>query len=128
MKFTTKPFDAADYLKNNEVRSFYLTEALETHDPRLIMRALGAIARSKGGITQLSRLTGLTREGLHRALGEDGNPEFATVVKVLDALGFTLTASARKQKKAVARGSSLRRKPVARAVTAKPKASHRKAA
>jgi probable addiction module antidote protein len=54
---------------------------------------LGDIARAKG-MTQIARETGLGRESLYRALSPDGNPELATVLKVIKALGLRLHASA----------------------------------
>ena len=39
---------------------------------------------------QLARDTGMSREGLYKALGENGNPSFATVMKVLGALGLKI--------------------------------------
>jgi len=93
MALETKFFDAADYLKNGETISAYLTEALESDDPRLLAQALGDVARAKGGMTQLAKDTGISREALYRALGENGNPEFGTILKVLRALGVKLSAS-----------------------------------
>ena len=40
---------------------------------------------------QLARDTGIAREGLYKTLGEQGNPSFATVLKVMHALGLQLT-------------------------------------
>jgi probable addiction module antidote protein len=53
---------------------------------------MGDIARSKG-ITQIARETGLGRESLYKALSAEGNPEFATVVKIMKALGLRLHAT-----------------------------------
>jgi probable addiction module antidote protein len=53
------------------------------------MHALGVIARAKN-MSQLARDTGLTREGLYKALSEDGNPTFATVTKIAKALGLQI--------------------------------------
>lgn len=89
----TKPYDAADFLADNETVAAYLTEALDSGEPRYIAKALGAVARSRGGMTQLARETGLTREALYRALSETGNPELGTVLKVIRALGIRLKAS-----------------------------------
>lgn len=60
-------------------------------DGSLIRRALGDIARARG-MTQLARDTGLAREGLYKALSQEGNPEFATIMKVIKALGLKLGA------------------------------------
>lgn len=89
----TKPYDAADFLAEKETIAAYLTEALDSGDPRYIAKALGAVARARGGMAQLARETGLTREALYRALSETGNPELGTALKVIRALGIRLTAS-----------------------------------
>jgi probable addiction module antidote protein len=69
-----------------------LNEALATGDPSLIIDALGGIARARG-MTQVAKETGLARESLYRSLVNGGNPEFATVLKVLEAVGLRLEAS-----------------------------------
>jgi probable addiction module antidote protein len=93
MAIKTYPWDAAEFLTTDEAIAEYLTLSLESNDAREIAQALGAVARARGGIAELARQTGLTREALHRALSETGNPEFATVLKVMRALGVKLTAS-----------------------------------
>ena len=93
MRLKTSPWDAADFLADNETIAEYLTLTLESDDPCEIAQALGAVARARGGITELARQTGLSREALYRALSENGNPEFATVLKVMHALGVKLSAS-----------------------------------
>jgi probable addiction module antidote protein len=93
MSIETVPWDAADYLTDDETISAYLTEALESNEPRYIAKALGAIARARGGMTELARSTGISREALYRALSEDGNPELGTALKVMHALGVKLSAS-----------------------------------
>jgi len=65
--------------------------ALEDGDSSLIAAALGDIARSKG-MASIAEATGLGRESLYKSLSENGNPELATVLKVVDALGLRLTA------------------------------------
>jgi probable addiction module antidote protein len=87
----TKPFDAADYLDSPEMVAAYLTEAFESDDPSAIAMAIGAAARSHG-MSAVAEKAGLSRENLYRALGGDAKPEFATVVKVLRALGIDLIA------------------------------------
>jgi len=59
-------------------------------DPAFIVHALGIVARAKN-MSQLARDTGLTREGLYKALSAEGNPTFSTVSKVAKALGYQLT-------------------------------------
>jgi probable addiction module antidote protein len=67
----------------------YLKAALEEGDPALVVAALGDIARAKG-MTQIAREASLGRESLYKALSPTGNPEFATILKVVDALGLRL--------------------------------------
>jgi probable addiction module antidote protein len=93
MGLKTTPYDAADFLTDEETISAYLTEALESDEPRVIAKALGAVARARGGMAQLSRDTGIAREALYRALSEAGNPELGTALKVMHALGVRLSAS-----------------------------------
>ena len=88
----TTPWDAADHLETREEMAAYLEAALEDGDPALVVAALGDIARSKG-MTQIARETGLGRESLYKALSNEGNPEFATVLKVIQALGLRLRAT-----------------------------------
>jgi probable addiction module antidote protein len=90
-KFST--YDTADYLKNEKDIVAYFDACLEEagDDPECITHALGVIARARG-MSKLSRATGISREGLYRALSKDGNPEFATVLKVIHALGIRLHA------------------------------------
>lgn len=85
-------FDAADYLTDIETAAAYLeaTIAESGDDPATISAALGAIARS-GNLSELARRTGMSREGLYKALSADGNPSFATIVKVSKALGLTIS-------------------------------------
>jgi probable addiction module antidote protein len=93
MSIETIPWDAADYLTDDETIAAYLTEALESNEPRYIAKALGAVARARGGMTELAKKTGISREALYRALSEDGNPELGTALKVMHALGVKLSAS-----------------------------------
>ena len=88
-------WDSADYLKTEEDIDLYFELCLEEDpgDGSLVRRALGSIARARG-MTQLARDTGLAREGLYKALSPEGNPEFATVMKVIKALGLKLGAQA----------------------------------
>jgi len=86
-KIQTYKWDAADHLETKEDIAAYLQVALEDGDTSLIVAALGDIARSKG-MTQIARETGLGRESLYKSLAVEGNPEFATVLKVLQALGL----------------------------------------
>ena len=92
MAISTTRWDSAEHLKTEEDMQLYLEACLEEadDDPNLIVHALGVIARAKN-MSQLSRVTGISREGLYKALSPEGNPTFSTVAKVVKALGFKLT-------------------------------------
>lgn len=92
-KTRTRPWDAAEHLKSEEDMAAYLEAALEESDPALFAAALGDIARAKG-MTQIARDAGLGRNSLYKALSPEGHPEFATVLKVISALGLKLHAKA----------------------------------
>ena len=92
-KTHTRPWDATDYLETEEDIVAYLEAAFEDGDPRLVAAALGDVARANG-MTKVAREAGLGRESLYKALSADGNPEFATVLKVMRALGLRLQATA----------------------------------
>ena len=83
-------WDGAEFLTTPERIAAYLEVVLEEGDPDMIKVALGNIARSKG-MTEIERATGIRRTTLYRALSPEGNPEFATVASVLDALGLRLS-------------------------------------
>jgi probable addiction module antidote protein len=91
----TVAYDVADQLRTPEEMAAYLdawlTEAPD--DAAGIARALGDIARARG-MTQVARDAGLSRESLYKALSENGNPSFATILKVARALGVQLHAEA----------------------------------
>ena len=91
---TTRPWDPAEHLTTDEDMVAYLEAALEDGDPALVAAVLGDIARARG-MTQVARDAGLGRESLYKALSPDGNPELATVLKVIRALGLRLHASSR---------------------------------
>lgn len=80
-------YDAAEFLESDEETIAYLNAALEDGDPALVSAALGDIARARG-MTKLANETGITRDGLYKALSPSGNPSFGTVLKVLNALGY----------------------------------------
>ena len=84
-------FDAADYLQTNEDIDAFLDAAMEEggDDPEYIAVVLGTIARARN-MSQLARGTGLSREGLSRALSGNGNPTMATLMKVAKALDLKI--------------------------------------
>ena len=94
-KTRTTPYDVAEHLRTPEEMAAYLDAWLEEapDDAAGIAKALGDIARAKG-MSQVAKDAGLSRESLYRALSADGNPSFATVLKVARALGVKLHAEA----------------------------------
>jgi probable addiction module antidote protein len=94
MALKTFPYDSAEYLEDDQAIAEYLEEAMkiamEDSDPSFLAVALGTVARARG-MTQIAKDAGLSRESLYKALGAEGNPEFGTVLKVLQALGMKLS-------------------------------------
>lgn len=93
-KARTTRWDAAAVLKTDANVRAYLEAAIEDGDPSVITAALGDIARAKG-MTRIARKAGLGRESLYKALSPDGNPEFATVLRVVEALGLSFAVKIR---------------------------------
>jgi probable addiction module antidote protein len=95
VKLKLKRWDSAEHLKTEEDIALYWEACLQeaAEDPAFITAALATVAKARG-MTALARQTGLTREGRSEALSPDGNPEFATVMKVIRALGLHLHGSA----------------------------------
>ena len=91
-KTSTRLWDPAEHLQSEDDMAAYLEAALEEGDAALFAAALGDIARAKG-MSQLARETGLGRESLYKALSASGNPEFATILRVVGALGLQLHAT-----------------------------------
>jgi probable addiction module antidote protein len=92
MGIKTSRWDSAEHLQTEEDIKLYIEACIEEagDDPAFIVHALAVVARAKN-MSQLARDTGLTREGLYKALSPEGNPTFATVVKIAKALGFQLS-------------------------------------
>ena len=89
-KIETTRSDSADYLDSAEGIAAYLDAWLEDGTPEELRNALATIARSKG-ISELARRSGISRPGIYKALGEDGNPSFETIRSILGAMGLRLT-------------------------------------
>ncbi len=88
-------YDSADYLETQDDVAAYLDAVMAEggDDPAYVTRALGVVARARN-ISKLARDTGMSREGIYKALSEDGNPSFATVAKIAGALGLRITFEA----------------------------------
>ena len=95
----TSRFDAADFLNTEKKQAAYITAALETGDADFVRDALGIVAKARG-MGHVANIADLNRVSLYKALGETGNPEFSTVMRVMRALGLTLTARPAEAKRA----------------------------
>jgi probable addiction module antidote protein len=93
---TSVPYNAAQYLRTDEEIAAYLNAALEEGEPALFLVALGNVARARG-VAQLAEATGLNRESLYKMLSEQGNPEFQSIDKLLQALGLKLSITVAKR-------------------------------
>ena len=89
MPLETRPFDPAAYLDGPEAIVAYLEGAFADGDPAEITDALGVVARARG-MSALAEEAGLSRQSLYKALSGEGNPEFSTVLRVMQALGLRL--------------------------------------
>lgn len=92
VKVKTKLWDPAEHMHTEQDMAAYLEAVFEEGDASLIAAVLGDIARAKG-MTQIAKETGLGRESLYKALSSEGNPEFSTILKVVEALGLKLHAT-----------------------------------
>ncbi|MCP3727533.1 putative addiction module antidote protein [Paraburkholderia sp. CNPSo 3272] len=111
-------FDASKYLKDETDYRLYLAQAFKGGDPVEIQAALGDVAKARG-MTALARESGVAREALYRALSNKGNAEFATIMKVIGAMGLQLTLT----KPEEGLKAKLKAKAVAKPVAAKKKAA-----
>jgi probable addiction module antidote protein len=93
MKTTYAPFDAADYLDNDEVIAEYLSAAVEDSNPEVFLAALGDVAKARG-MANVAKDAGLGRESLYKALSAGAHPRYETVNAVLRALGVKFTVVA----------------------------------
>lgn len=88
-KVETTRFDSADYLNSAEAIAGYLDAYLEESTPEELREALATVARSHG-VSDLARRSGVSRPGIYKALGQDGNPSFETIQAILGAMGLRL--------------------------------------
>ena len=99
-KIKTSVWDVSEHLETEGDMVAYLEAALEEGDPSIITAVLGDIARAKG-MAQIAKQSGLGRESLYKALAPDGNPEFSTILKVVNALGLHWHVVSNKNKQPV---------------------------
>lgn len=92
-------FDASDFLDNDELIAEYINSVLQENDTELLLAALNQVARAKG-MANIAAAAGLGRESLYKALREGAKPQFATILKVLGSMGFSLSVAAAQSTKA----------------------------
>lgn len=79
------PFDASDYLDNEETIAEYLSVALNNPDPDAFLDAVRDVAKAQG-ISKVAQNAGLGRESLYKALKPGAKPRFETIRRLLTAL------------------------------------------
>src|SRR5262245_32358567 len=92
MAVDTFHWDVTEHLDSEDAIAAYLDAVFEDRDPKLIAAAIGDVARARG-MSEIAEKSGLSRESLYRALSSDGNPEMATVLKVMRALGMRVSVT-----------------------------------
>src|SRR5215208_4923132 len=93
MAIKTVPFDAAEYLADEESITDFLNASAEMGDPAVLLNALNTVARARS-MTKLAEDSGLVRESLYKALKPGAQPRYETVMKVVDALGVKVVFAA----------------------------------
>jgi len=91
MALETTGWDVTEFLASDAAIAAYLDAVFEAGDPDEMRDALRHVARARG-MTELAQAAGITRAGLYKALGESGNPSFATMIAIMKALGVKLAA------------------------------------
>lgn len=87
-------FDVSEYLEDDSSIAAYLSTILEEGDPKLLLSAIGDIAKARG-MSKIASEAGLGRESLYKALNSEAKPRFDTILKVLGAIGVNITFSPR---------------------------------
>lgn len=93
MTLETTRWDIAEHLDSAEAIAAYLDAVLEAGDPDELRDAIAHVARARG-MTEIANKSGVSRAGLYKALGADGNPSLATMAAILKALGVRLAVAA----------------------------------
>jgi probable addiction module antidote protein len=88
-RLKAKPYDTAEFLKDDETIRFFLEEAFATGDAVFIAKCLGSVARARS-MTKLAEETGMSRTSLYKALSGEVSPELGTILKVTRALGYDI--------------------------------------
>lgn len=97
-----KKFDASEYLNSPEECAAYLQEFIDEEDKTLLFQAIGDVLKAQRRMSQASREIGISREGLYKALGENGNPSFRSIADLLKMLGLKISISPAEKEEAPA--------------------------
>ncbi|WP_280192142.1 addiction module antidote protein [Delftia sp. PS-11] len=97
-----KKFDASEYLNSPEECAAYLQEFIDEEDKTLLFQAIGDVLKAQRRMSQASREIGISREGLYKALGENGNPSFKSIADLLKMLGLKISISPAEKEEAPA--------------------------
>ncbi len=92
MPLYTEPYDTADYLNSDEMIVAYLTEQLNNNEPFYMAKALAAVARAKGGVQNISSLTGIAEDELLRAMDKD-HIDMTAILRAMSAFGVRRASS-----------------------------------
>lgn len=92
MGIELKTYDVAEHLDSEEEIRLYLEAAFEDGDPLIIKHAIANVARARG-MTEIASKAGITRAGLYKALADEGNPSFATIASIVQALGLRISVA-----------------------------------
>jgi probable addiction module antidote protein len=87
----TTPFDPAAFIDTPDAQAELISDALESGDAAYIANAFATVARARG-MAQVARDAGISREGLYKALGGNGDPRLSTLLGITRALGIKLVA------------------------------------
>ena len=98
-------FDVSEYLKDETTIAAYLSAIVEEGDSKLLLSAIGDIAKARG-MSKIASESGLGRESLYKALNADSKPRFDTVIKVLNALGVRIVFNPKTSRRITHRKSS----------------------
>ena len=88
----TSKFEISDYLDSNEMIAEYLNEVLENGNETDLVKAIGHVAKAIG-MTKIAEKSGMSRPSLYKALSDGAKPQFATIMKVLRAIGGQITVN-----------------------------------
>ncbi len=81
--FRDHPDEIDDYLME------IFQDFTEDNDTGSLLAALRVIARVRD-VSNMAQSTGMTRQGIQKALSVDGNPRLGNVISIMKAMGYCL--------------------------------------